>query len=231
MTEDEWLTCESPKQMIAYLREHAPVSDRKGRLIGCACCRRHWHRLDGVRQVARNAIEAVERFLEGGVSFSETVLHPQHAFDIARSRLLRIPGGVEYLEAVRYIFPIWPGQSTFTGYPGALTMEYAAMTSRAENGKKRRDREKRAQAVIIRDILGNPFRPVALDPSWLAWNDGTSVRLAKTIHQGRAYEMLPILADALEDAGCQDSAVLEHCRQATPHFLGCWVIDLLLGKE
>ena len=88
--------------------------------------------------------------------------------------------------------------------------------------------EQRAQAELVREVFGNPFRPVALDPAWLT----SDVRaLAHAIYAERAWDRMPILADALQEAGCENEDVLAHCRSATaPHVRGCWVIDLLLGK-
>ena len=80
---------------------------------------------------------------------------------------------------------------------------------------------------ILRDTFGNPFRPVALDASWLT---STVVALAEGIYAGRAFDRLPILADALQDAGCDDEQVLTHCRGAGVHVRGCWVVDLLSGR-
>jgi hypothetical protein len=74
-------------------------------------------------------------------------------------------------------------------------------------------------------------RPPSLRPEWLAWNDGTALRLARLIDDEGAYHLLPILGDALEDAGCDDGELLRHCRGDGPHLRGCWVVDLLLGKE
>ena len=71
----------------------------------------------------------------------------------------------------------------------------------------------------------------AYDPSWLAWNGGTVFNLAQGIYDQRAFDSLPILADALEEAGCQDADILGHCRQPGPHVLGCWAVNLLLGKS
>jgi hypothetical protein len=82
--------------------------------------------------------------------------------------------------------------------------------------------------VILRDIFGNPFRPVAVDPSWLT---STVVALAEGIYQERAFDRLPILADALQDAGCDSDDVLSHCRSDGPHVRGCWVVDLLTGRK
>ena len=69
------------------------------------------------------------------------------------------------------------------------------------------------------------------DPSWLAWNDGAIRKIAQTIYDARAFDRLPLLADALEDAGCTDAAILSHCREPGEHVRGCWVVDLLLGKN
>ena len=79
--------------------------------------------------------------------------------------------------------------------------------------------------------MGNPFRPApAADPSWLAWNGGTVAKLAAAIYDARRFADLPILADALEDAGCDNADILHHCRSEKEHVRGCWVIDLLLGR-
>ena len=85
--------------------------------------------------------------------------------------------------------------------------------------------------ALLDEIVGNPFRPSVIDPVWLSWNDGTVRKLAGCIYSDRAFERLPILADALEDAGCDSADILSHCRGPGPHVRGCWVIDLLLGKE
>jgi hypothetical protein len=84
------------------------------------------------------------------------------------------------------------------------------------------------QAIILRDIFGNPFRPVALDP---AWRNPTVVSLAQVIYDHRTFHRLPILADALEEAGCGNAEILTHCRQQGEHVLGCWVVDQVLGKK
>lgn len=82
----------------------------------------------------------------------------------------------------------------------------------------------------MRDIFGNPFRPVTIDSAWLAWNDGIVVQLAQGIYEERAFDRLPILADALEDSGCLDADILNHCRQPAEHVRGCWANDLLVRK-
>ena len=83
------------------------------------------------------------------------------------------------------------------------------------------------QCELLRDIFGNPFRPVAVDPEWLT---STVVALARGVYDDRAFDRLPILADALQDAGCEDADILAHCRGDGPHVRGCWVVDLMLGK-
>jgi hypothetical protein len=83
---------------------------------------------------------------------------------------------------------------------------------------------------LLHDIIGNPFRPSIADPAWFAWRDGTLVWIAQTIYDERCFTDLPILADALEEAGCTHAAILAHCREPGEHVRGCWVLDLLLGK-
>jgi hypothetical protein len=88
--------------------------------------------------------------------------------------------------------------------------------------------EKAAQAALLRDIFGNPFRPVTFAPSW---RTDTVLSLARQMYDLRDFSAMPILADALQDAGCDNDDVLDHCRGPGPHVRGCWVVDLVLGKE
>jgi hypothetical protein len=83
------------------------------------------------------------------------------------------------------------------------------------------------QVALLRDVF-EPFFPGPIEP---AWRTAEVVRLAEGIYEERAYERMPILADALLDAGCADERLLDHCRGEGPHLRGCWVVDLFLGKE
>ncbi|HEV3436425.1 MAG TPA: hypothetical protein VG122_03635 [Gemmata sp.] len=82
--------------------------------------------------------------------------------------------------------------------------------------------------MLIRDIFGNPFCPITIDPSWLT---STVVSLASQMYDSRDFSAMPILADALQDAGCDNEDVLNHCRVEGVHVRGCFVVDRLLGKE
>jgi len=84
------------------------------------------------------------------------------------------------------------------------------------------------QSELIRDLFGNPFRPVTILPEWLT---STVVSLATGIYIEKAFDRMPILADALQDAGCDDEQVLGHCRGSGPHTRGCWAVDGCLGKD
>jgi hypothetical protein len=81
---------------------------------------------------------------------------------------------------------------------------------------------------MLYDVAGNPYRPVKNDPQW---GTETVLGLARSFYDDRSYDCLPILADALMDAGCFDDEILNHCRGKGPHVRGCWVVDLLLGKN
>ena len=82
--------------------------------------------------------------------------------------------------------------------------------------------------AILRDVFANPFRPVAFDPSW---RTSTAVALAQAMYDSRDFSAMPILADALQDAGCTSDDILDHCHGDGPHVRGCWVVDLVLCKE
>jgi hypothetical protein len=94
------------------------------------------------------------------------------------------------------------------------------------------DAEEQWQAAMLRDMFRNPFQPAsALPHAYRQWNDGLVVSIARKIEMERTVDHFPILADALEDSGCHNAAILNHCREPGIHVRGCWVIDLLLGKE
>jgi hypothetical protein len=84
---------------------------------------------------------------------------------------------------------------------------------------------------LLREVIGNPFDQATINPEWLAWNGGQIVTLAQTIYDEERWQDMPVLADAVEEAGCTDERILAHCRQSDEHVRGCWLVDLLLGKE
>jgi hypothetical protein len=111
-----------------------------------------------------------------------------------------------------------------------IEQQEEAARDRAERQDERAAKgERRAQCALIRDLFGNPFRVTTIEPDWLVWNEGCAVKMARTIYDERKYQDMIILADALEEAGCDVPAILDHCRQASEHARGCWVLDLLLG--
>ena len=97
-----------------------------------------------------------------------------------------------------------------------------------KNWKHVRQHEEEEQCRLIREIVGNPFHHVKVDPSWLT--PGV-LDMAQSIYDERQYETMPILGDRLEENGCTDEYLLNHCRQEEEHVRGCWVIDLLLGRN
>ena len=102
------------------------------------------------------------------------------------------------------------------------------MMRRARRKESSEQSEHKIQATRLRDIFGDPFRPATFDPSWRTLN---VIGLANSIYDERAFDKMPELGDALERAGCRDEAILNHCREPSEHVRGCWVVDLVLGKE
>ena len=107
----------------------------------------------------------------------------------------------------------------------------ACFDPEADDGEASEQAEREAQAKLLRDIFGNPFRPFLPSPAYSAWLTTTVLGSADVMYKSRDFSAMPILADALQDAGCDNPDILDHCRGPGPHVRGCWVVDLLLGKE
>ena len=225
MTEQEWLACTDPTEMMYVSGEQGRLTERRDRYFSCACCRRIWHLLPD--EASRTAVRVAEHYLDGLASVE--------LLDTA-SRAAEIHGGSAANAAAGAAFP-----RRELGNNGIDVAAYAANAvvyaePRVFSGEADRDRagraEQSAQADLLRDVMGNPFRPVPrVNPAVLAWNGGTVVKLAQVIYDERRFTDLPILADALEDAGCDNADMLNHCRGGGEHVRGCWVVDLALGKE
>ena len=192
----------------------------------------------------RRLLDTVEAYADGEATFVQ-LFNDFEAAGVNDSKLPAanaaaahcihmLPDDYKVLEGVDFV-------SDATGYLGAIAagvlkpetplgMKMAVWKEPAfQNAKRKHERK---LCALIRDIFGNPYRPPpAIDPAWLAWNDGTIPNMARTMYARKRFRDLPILGDALEEAGCADEALLAHCRGKGPHVRGCWVVDLLLGKE
>ena len=216
MNEPEWLACGEPRKMLRYLEGKA--TDRKLRLFACACCRRIWHLLP--HQSNRDLVAAVEDHPAG--AFSDPDLEAAIVASSRHESQFVVDQGYW---AVKYL-----GRSYYKLTPFGSAVAVAFLVARRARAKGEAAAEEATQASLVREGFGNPFCQVTLDPSWLVWNSGTIPKLAQSIYDDRAFERLPILADALEEAGCTDPAILDHCRNQAEHARGCWVVDLILAK-
>jgi hypothetical protein len=200
---DEWLACTDPLVMLGKLGDRA--SDRKLRLFACAGCRRLWWLLRDQR--SRTAVEVSERYADGLAGPEDLAAAAGDATQAAD-------------EAERARAPGWNAARS------------AAMT--AGGARAAADWVARMAAFdadLLRDIFGNPFRPVAGERAWPEWAGGTAARLARAIYEERRFGDLPVLADALEETGCTDGEILGHLRGPGPHARGCWVVDLILSRD
>ena len=212
MTEEEWLACDNAKAMVDSLKS---PSCRKLQLFTCACCRRIWSFIAEPRQ---RAIEVAEQYADALVTRAEFNLAYVKASEDSAPR---IKGeGLEALAATRSTLGLSdPGpDKCSTVY--WVTHGVATATNDVPG-------EWKVQGDLFRDIFGNPFRPVAFDTEW---RTPTVTALARQMYDSRDFGAMPILADALQDAGCDNDDILGHCRGPGPHVRGCWVVDLVLGK-
>lgn len=213
MTEQDWDGCRDPQAMLNCLLGR--VKDRRLRLFACACCRRVWSLL--ADEQVREAVEVAERYADGVGSKELEVawMAAAYAADHAAE------GSVESAVC---------GATDDDAWVGARE----ALAGVARAALRDSDGEQAAQCDLLRDIFGNPFRPVSIDP---AWRTPAVVSLARAAYDERVLpsghiepERLAVLADALEDAGCTDPGILGHLRGPGVHFRGCHVLDLLLGR-
>ena len=216
MTEAEWLACDSPRVLLKHLGRQ--FSDRKLRLFACACCRRVWRYASDKRLAG--IIDAIEQYANGEAAERDRLTAQKAAIAVGRGTDLPqncIAG--ELLSAAQKTV-LWKEP-----YPGELA--YAAV-GWGSNSHDLMEGERAAQGVIVKEMFGNPFRPVIFSHSW---HTETAVALARQMYESRDFGAMPILGDALQDAGCDNAEVLGHCRGSGPHVRGCWVVDLVLGKE
>ncbi|MCU0704227.1 MAG: hypothetical protein MUF18_09660 [Fimbriiglobus sp.] len=210
MTEAEWNVSPEPFLML-YRQRGKWRTHRKLRLLACACCRRVWDKFTGF---GRHGVAVAERYADGEVN----------GVALARAR---------------------PACSSTTGTPDNAA-HFVCVPNRdlptcvndvfRNAARVARDpthcndaAELAVQAQLVREVFGSlRFRPVMIQPTW---RTETVVALATGIYAESAFDRMPILADALEDAGCDHADILSHCRGDGPHVRGCWVVDLLLGKE
>ena len=226
--EAEWSAGRDPERLLTGYPH--PLGERKLRLLGCGCCRAVWDRFIDDR--SRKAVEVVERFADGLATVSDMEAAGEdasaadvHAFStISTHGRRRAQFGWRTAWAAYTLTNIPPGPDPL---PTVLDDLITALDQLQYTRRGDIRRVRAAQADLVRDVFGDPFRPAALNT---AWSTPTVVALARGIYADRAFDILPILADALEEAGCEDEPLLRHCRAGGPHVRGCWVVDLVLGK-
>ncbi len=209
MTESEWLECTDPTPMLVLLQGKA--SDRKLRLFAVACCRRAtWLFRD---TQSRDALDLIDGFSDGSANNCEFWPLLNWEAEIGGERgsqllVMEVPAWWRITMALREV-------------------KYEVVTKLAADLIKKEISEEAAQSDLLHDIFGNPFRPIALDPSWLT---PTVKALAQFIYDDRAFDQMPLLADELVKSGCTVPEILDHCQGMGPHVKGCWVLDGVLER-
>jgi hypothetical protein len=208
MTEGEWLTATDPEPMLAFLP--GKMSERKIRLLACACCRTY--PADQFIDFL-DALDALEKLADKCISFEEARRWRERMVQIKEHNVM---------------------EQDFVKAAVARTVQYSferdgSIPDHCYTGRDApEDRKESARTfcTLVRDI-SNLFHTDTLDPSWLT---STVLALATGIYEEKAFDRMPILADALQDAGCDNDDILSHCRQPGVHVKGCWVVDLILSK-
>jgi hypothetical protein len=226
MTEDEWLACTDPREMLEALQVDGLLPERKARLFAVACCRRIWPLLG--KGPARRAVEVAERYADGRADDDELAGAASDA-DVA-------PGGTSLPEvaleqAVRSALFLDAGSAAYYAAFGACCRDggggFVPLLGAV-------DAEQAIQSEMLRDLCCNPFHLITL---FRTWQTPEVVALAQAAYDERELPAgtldtarLAVLADALEEAGCDQADLLAHLRGPGPHVRGCWAVDLILGK-
>jgi hypothetical protein len=246
MTEAEWNNSTDAGRMLSFVAGSAGgrfLSERKLRLLLVGCCRRWWPVFTAERLTT--AIETAEQYADGGVSDSDRdPAWRQTRYTVFES--LCRPNEATHYEAVQAAFFLYfpdnrlrdslvdnPGETQAADGLSRIRRAAGKWLTQTDGGIPLDPQaviaaEQVAQANLLRCVAGNPFRPVHAGSGW---RTAPVVGIAEAAYAGRAFDRLPIMADALEDAGCADADILTHCRAHPEHARGCWVVDLLLGKE
>lgn len=207
LEDDEWATCTDPLLMLRQVHESAP--QRKMRLLLCAYVRQNFPVLDDER--SRLALEVAERHADGRAT------HEELAFARGTAWTAREEA--------------WDVRHDRQGMHQALNASWATMPNvwtAVFNMAKHTDSE--AQCRLLREFFGpSAYRP--LSPTLPSWNNETVRSIAQGVYNERAFDRLPMLGEALQNAGCQDSDILQHCWEPGPHYPGCWVIDQILENN
>jgi hypothetical protein len=220
MTEAEWLACRDSGVLLPFVEHH--LGERKFRLFAVACANRLIPHFASERCVL--AIEAAERYADGLAEREELAAVAQEfeAYLASAGPTLLMRNADHVVRWVvaddcRLTASHAAGAAGNVAPPAPGSWSTGYQTEHAH------------QCAMLRDITGNPFKPAAVDTQW---RTETARALARTMYDSRDFSAMPILADALQDAGCDSDDILNHCRDAyTTHVRGCWVVDLVLGKE
>jgi hypothetical protein len=219
MTETEWEMSNDPRRMLQVIEASLP-SERKVRLFNAAICRRYWEYLPEESK----AILSESELLADGL-----VQRGSGEFDLCH-RANAIVGPLDR----KYPTKRYPNAKTRIRRDSAAAVCYAVIPNELWGAVSYfweiNPAEKEWHSAILRDVFGNPFRQVSLDPSSVMCGGAKLMSIAQAIYDNRGFDRLPLLADALEGAGCTNAYLLAHCRQLGPHFKGCWAVDLILGK-
>jgi len=222
VTEADWVVCTDPLQMLTFLRGQS--SDRKLRLFAVACCRMNWQFLDNAW---RQTVISVERFADGLVIEDDAEWAWHGAVNITRSFSVE-PSAAAAQQAASFAY-----HATAPRVLGLRAGVWEKVTEALESVNRANTpgiptSNRRVLAALLREQFGNPFQPVVFDARW---RTADVMGLARGIYEDRKFDRLPILGDALMDAGCDNDEIIAHCRGGDRHVRGCWVVDFVLGKE
>jgi hypothetical protein len=228
LTLADWEASVDLVPLLAFINRRGRTSNcrssfaRKMRWFACACCRRIWHLLSEASN--QEAVRMTEGFAAGQESTTELYRTYEVQLQALRSPSEIRTGRVKEVA----LTALYTASPHYSDAIRAAVHSVRALTEGNLHPEAIRQQETTFQINALRDLFGDLFYSRHMQPQWVLANGGAVRRLAEAIDQERAFERLPVLADALEEAGCAESMILGHCRGGGTHVRGCWVIDMLL---
>jgi hypothetical protein len=223
MSEEEWLAANSPQPLFTLLQSREPIP-RKLRLFACACSRAVWD--DSWPQRCKEVVITTERFVDGQATANELNRARAQACQAARPAAQAARSRGDSAAAQMFELRLWFAAEAAlpeSKLHHRITVRYGSWFH-----YHLQDPFVAGMPTILRDVFGNPFHAVDFSPEW---RTDTVMALGRQMYESRDFSAMPILADALQDSGCSEEAILSHCRGSGTHVRGCWCVDLVLGKE
>lgn len=232
LTTDQWNETADPQAMIRFLQSFHPIQERKARLLAIHCARRLWRELPAEGQ---KAIGLAEQYAERALDAERMDQGHETCYESLYRSWAWVCGffgdpELDFMQPNPWLIDWDRGSAPLILAYIATSREVGQFAEALVGWSELLGIETELLSILIRDLIRPDWSPLFVSSQWKQWNQGAIPAFAQYLYDSRQFKDMPILADALEDAGCDNEEILSHCRRGGWHYRGCWVLDLLLEK-